>query len=91
MDAHSLEVFKASLDVSLSNLEVSLLIAGGLELDDLKGAFQLKPFYDLWFYDVLTALRSSDNEFQNLIVPCIIFTLPYTCSLHTLYPLRIGE
>ena len=47
MDAHSLEVFKASLDVSLSNLEVSLLIAGGLELDDLKGAFQLKPFYDL--------------------------------------------
>ena len=47
VDAHSLEVFKASLDVSLSNLEVSLLIAGGLELDDLKGAFQLKPFYDL--------------------------------------------
>jgi len=25
---------------------VSLLIAGGLELEDLKGCFQSKPFYD---------------------------------------------
>jgi len=25
---------------------VSLPIAGGLEIDDLKGPFQLKPFYD---------------------------------------------
>ena len=38
MDALSLEVFKASLDGSLSSLiywEVSLFMAGGLELDDL--------------------------------------------------------
>jgi len=38
VDAPSLEVFKARLDGALSNLvwwEVSLLVAGGLELDDL--------------------------------------------------------
>jgi len=47
--APTLEVFKARLDGSLSNLvywEMSLPIAGGLELDDLKGPFQPKPFYD---------------------------------------------
>ena len=41
-----MEAFKARLDGALSNLvgwEVSLSIAGGLELDDLKGPFQLKP------------------------------------------------
>ena len=46
VDAPSLEAFKARLDGALSNLvgwEVSLSIAGGLELDDLKGPFQLKP------------------------------------------------
>jgi len=39
VDAPSLEAFKARLDGALSNLvkwEVSLPIAGGLELDDLK-------------------------------------------------------
>jgi len=49
VDAPSLEAFKARLDGALSNLvywEVSLLIAGGLELDDLKDPFQPKPFYD---------------------------------------------
>jgi len=45
----SLEVFKARLDGALSNLvyrEVSLPIAGGLELDDLQDSFQPKPLYD---------------------------------------------
>jgi len=49
VDAPSLEAFKARLDVALSNLvqeEMSLPIAVGLELNDLKGPFQLKPFYD---------------------------------------------
>ena len=47
--APSPEAFKARLDGTLSNMvkrEVSLPIAGGLELDDLKGPFQPKPFYD---------------------------------------------
>jgi len=38
VDASSLEVFKAKLDGALSNLvwwKMSLLMAGGLELDDL--------------------------------------------------------
>ena len=50
VDAPSLEAFKARLDGALSNLvrwEVSLSAAGGLELDGLKGPFQLKPL--LWF------------------------------------------
>ena len=49
VDAPSLEAFKARLDGALSNLvyrEVSLPIAGGLQLGDLKGPFQPKPFYD---------------------------------------------
>ena len=49
VDAPSLEALKASLDEAVSNLvqrEVLLPIAGGLELDDLKGPFQPKPFYD---------------------------------------------
>ena len=49
VDALSLEIFKARLDGALSNLverEMTLPIAGGLELDDLKGPFQPKPFYD---------------------------------------------
>jgi len=42
------EVFKARLDGALSNLvwwKVSLLMAGGLELDALLGPFQPKPLY----------------------------------------------
>jgi len=42
----SLEAFKAKLDRALSNLVyrgISLTVA---ELDDLKGPFQPKPFYD---------------------------------------------
>ena len=49
VDAPSLEAFKARLDGALRNLvkrEVSLPIAGGLELHDLNGPFQPKPFYD---------------------------------------------
>jgi len=45
----SLAVFKARLDGALSTLgwgEMSLLMAGGLEPDDLRGPFQPKPFYD---------------------------------------------
>ena len=46
----SLEAFKSRLDRALSNLvwrEVSLPVAGGLELGDLKGTFQPKSFYDI--------------------------------------------
>ena len=49
VDVPSLEAFKARLDGTLGNmvyLEVSLLIAGRLELHGLKGPFQPKPFYD---------------------------------------------
>jgi len=49
VDAPSLEAFKARMDGALSNLvwwEMSLPVAGGLELDDPKGSFQPKPFYD---------------------------------------------
>ena len=47
VDISSLEAFQARLDGALSNLvyrEVSLPIAGGLDLDDFKGPFQPKPF-----------------------------------------------
>ena len=49
VDAPSLELFKARLDGALSNLiwwKMSLPTAGGLELDELEGPFQPKPFYD---------------------------------------------
>jgi len=47
VNASSLEAFKARFDGALSNLvwrEVSLPIAGELELDYLKGPFQPKSF-----------------------------------------------
>jgi len=47
--ALSVAGFKARLDGALSNLswwKMSLLMAGGLEPDDLEGPFQPKPFYD---------------------------------------------
>lgn len=49
VDAPSLEAFGAGLDGALGGLvwwEVFLPVAGGLELDDLGGPFQPKPFYD---------------------------------------------
>jgi len=49
VDVLFLKVFKARADETVSNLvywEVSLPVAGGLELDDLKDLFQLKPFDD---------------------------------------------
>jgi len=49
VNAPSLEVFKARLDGALSSLvwwKMSLLMAGGVEPDDLQGPFQPKPFYD---------------------------------------------
>lgn len=50
VDASSLEVFKAKLDMALRNQvwwKVSLCIAEGLQLDGLKGAFQPKTLYVL--------------------------------------------
>jgi len=47
--APSLEELRARLDGALGSLswwEAALLRAGGLELDDLKDLFQLKPFCD---------------------------------------------
>ena len=47
--APSLAVLKARLDGALSTLgwwKMSLLMAGGLEPDDLQGPFQPKPFCD---------------------------------------------
>jgi len=49
LDALSPAAFKAKLDGALSNRvwwKVYLLLAGPLELDDLQGLFQLKPFCD---------------------------------------------
>lgn len=51
VDALSLEVFNAKLDMTLRNLvswKVSLCMAEELELDGLKGAFQPKTLYVLW-------------------------------------------
>jgi len=45
VDVPSLEAFKARLEQPVLVGSVSA-IAGGLELDDLKGPFQPKPFYD---------------------------------------------
>jgi len=50
VDAPSLEAFKARLDVALGSLVcwlVTLHIAGGLKLNDLRGPFQHRPFYDM--------------------------------------------
>jgi len=47
-----LAVFKARLDGAQSTLgwwKMSLLMAGGLEPDDLEGPFQPKPFYHSMF------------------------------------------
>ena len=49
VNAPSLEAFKARLHGAENNLvywELSLPIAGGLELNDFKGPFQPNPFYD---------------------------------------------
>ena len=49
VDAPSLEAFKARLDVDLGSLVwwlVTLHIAGGLKVDDLRSPFQPRPFYD---------------------------------------------
>jgi len=49
VDAPFLETFQVRLDGALSNLiwlKMSLLFAQAVGLDDLKGPFQLKSFYD---------------------------------------------
>ncbi len=49
VDAPSLETFKARLAEALSNLiwlEMSLLLAGGLDWMAFEGPFPPKPFYD---------------------------------------------
>jgi len=56
--APSLAVFKATLDGALSTLgwwKMSLLMAGGLEPDDLEGPFQPKPFHDSMIWQHTTA------------------------------------
>ena len=61
VDAPSLEVFKARLDVALGSLVwwlATLHIAGGLKLDDHCGPLQPRPFYDsmtLWFLEMYEA------------------------------------
>ena len=49
VNASSLEAFKARLEGALSSLGLEEGVPAcsrGLELDDLKDPFQLKPFYD---------------------------------------------
>ena len=48
VDAPSLQAFKARLDEAVSNLVQREVLAHsrGLELGDLKGPFQPKPFYE---------------------------------------------
>ena len=67
VDGPSLEAFKARLGGALSNLvrwEVSLPIAGGLELDDLKAPFQPKLFCD-------SVIHENVHSFQ-ISVPSIL-------------------
>ena len=48
VDAPSLEAFRARLDVALGSLVrwlTTLLVAGGLKLDEHCGPFQPRPFY----------------------------------------------
>ena len=61
VDAPTLEAFKARLGGALGNLvqrEVSLPIAGGLELHDHKCPFQTNPFYDSGFPQHLFCTKS---------------------------------
>ena len=64
VDYPSLEAFKARLDVALGSLVwwlATLHIAGGLELHDLWGPFQPRPFCDstiLLSTDTLTKVSS---------------------------------
>jgi len=48
VDAPSLDVFKARLDVALGSLVcwLATLHIGGLQLHDPRGPFQPRPFYD---------------------------------------------
>jgi len=58
VDAPSLEAFKARRVGTLHTYwEVSLPIAGGLELDDVKEPFQCKPFCDLIYKVHLLSLH----------------------------------
>ena len=59
VDATSLEVFKARLDVALGSLVwwlATLHIAGGLKLDDHCGSFQPRPFCDSMLHTELQVL-----------------------------------
>jgi len=67
VDAPSLEAFKARLDGALSNLvwwKVSLLMAGGLEPDDLEGPFQPLPSYDSMVFYIVLGLTLTELKFQ---------------------------
>jgi len=72
--APSLAVFKARLDGALSNLgwwKMSLLMARGLEPDDLSGPFQPLPFYD----SLYLSCNFSFELFSFLAGKCIRFIL----------------
>jgi len=69
VNAPSLEAFKARLDGTFKQPglegDVTAYSSGELELDDLKGPFQPKPFYDsLLFFFFLTA------QVRKLAVTC---------------------
>ena len=66
--ALSLEALKARLDEVFSNLvyrEVSLPIAEGLELGDLKCPFQPKPFQDSMNYEELKTNKQTSKQTKN--------------------------
>ena len=71
--APSLEVFKARLDGALSTLgwwKMSLLMAGGVEPDDLQGRFQPKPFYDsMIVYQITTMIWFKGQSYFHHLPP----------------------
>jgi len=63
--APSLAGFKARLDGALSTLgwwKMSLLMAGGLEPDDLEGPFQPKPFHDSMILNHILKLKTGKKR-----------------------------
>jgi len=89
VDAPSLEVLKTRLDGAVSNLvkkEVSLPYSRGLELDDLKGHFQPKPFYDSMIKNLIRLPRAPSNlgtsQRQRSPIGCGMSISPMQMSLH---------
>ena len=71
VDVPSLEVFKAMLDEASGGLikwKVSLLMAGGLKLNDLLGPFQLKSFSDsLTAWRKVRSYKSNKREQKDTV------------------------